>query len=130
MMPGCMPYMVREPIRMAVTASPGMPRVIMVVIAPPITALLAEEATARPSREPLPYSSGCLLIFLALPQEMMEAMSPPAAGMAPMTVPSTAAIRVGTASSLACLAVGSTRPRDRLTLRASSSASCSALRKL
>ena len=52
--------MVRALSRMAITVSPGMPRVSMGIMAPPVTALLAASAARMPSMEPLPYSSGCL----------------------------------------------------------------------
>ena len=84
--PGRIPYIVREPIRIAVTESPGIPRVIMVVIAPPRTPLFAAELTASPSIDPCPYSSGCLLNFFAFPQQIIAEISPPAAGIAPIIV--------------------------------------------
>jgi len=93
-----MPYIMREPMRMAVTASPGIPRESIVVMAPPITALFAMHDTESPSNEPSPYSSGCLDILFACPQLMMEAMSPPAPGIAPTMTDIIVAIALAGAS--------------------------------
>ena len=82
--PGVIPYIIKDPIKIAVTESPGIPNDSIVVIAPPITALFAVQVTESPSTEPSPYSSGCLLVRFACPQQIMEAISPPAPGIAPI----------------------------------------------
>ena len=90
----------------AVTPSPGMPKVIIVVMAPPMTALLAQEVTAKPLTAPLPNSSGCLEKFLVCCQQMMAAISPPVPGTAPMTAEMAPHTRVGITLALVSLAVG------------------------
>ena len=57
--PGISPWIVRPPMKMAVTALPGMPSVSAGISEPPVTALLAVSGAATPSCEPWPNSSGC-----------------------------------------------------------------------
>ena len=66
------------PIRTADTASPGMPSVSIVVIAPPIAALHAAQLAARPRREPLPKSALSGDVRRACSQAITEPISPPA----------------------------------------------------
>ena len=113
--------MVREPIKIAVTASPGIPSVIIVVIAPPSTPLFAAELIASPSTEPFPYSSGCLLNFLPLPQQIIAEISPPAAGIAPMIVATTEVIIPLGSRPFISFLDGKTFPRARFTFLASMS---------
>jgi hypothetical protein len=47
--PGCNPWMIRPPSRMEVTRSPGIPKVLMGMSAPPQTALLAVSEATTPS---------------------------------------------------------------------------------
>ncbi|MOA66390.1 hypothetical protein D3C78_1931290 [compost metagenome] len=61
-----MPWIMKPPSRMAVTVSPGMPRVISGIMALPIPALLAVSLATTPSMAPLPNCSGCLERFLAM----------------------------------------------------------------
>jgi hypothetical protein len=56
--PGARPWIIRAPIRIAVTGSPGMPKVIMGMSAPPVTALLADSGAATPATRPVPKVSG------------------------------------------------------------------------
>ena len=50
---------------MAAVTSPGMPSAIMVISAPPSTALFELSGAMMPSGVPLPNSSGVLEAFLA-----------------------------------------------------------------
>src|SRR5699024_1734851 len=74
----------RAPIKMAVTESPGIPRVSIVVKAPPITPLLDVALADNPSKEPLPYFFLFFENFFVCSQLTIEAMSPPAPGIAPI----------------------------------------------
>ncbi len=102
--------MIREPKRIAVTESPGKPRVSMVVRAPPITPLLAVQVAASPSMEPFPYSWGFLESRRVWSQQMMEAISPPAPGMAPITALTAAEKRAAGPIRANSCRVGSWRP--------------------
>ena len=64
--PGFRPWMNRAPIMMAVTASPGMPRVIIGMNAPPTAELFAVSGATSPSIAPSPNSrSGFFVTRLA-----------------------------------------------------------------
>ena len=52
--PGARPWIRRAPINIAVTGSPGIPKVIIGIRAPPVTALLADSGAAMPWGDPLP----------------------------------------------------------------------------
>ena len=49
----------------AVVTSPGMPKAIIMISAPPSTALLELSGAMMPSAMPVPNFSGCLEAFLA-----------------------------------------------------------------
>src|SRR5699024_6826006 len=74
----------RAPIKIAVTESPGIPKVSIVVKAPPMTPLLDVALADSPSKDPFPYS--CLFFenFFVCSQLTIEAISPPAPGIAPI----------------------------------------------
>ena len=64
--PGFSPWMNSAPMKIAVTASPGMPRVSIGMKAPPTAALLALSGATRPSLAPLPNgTSGFFVVRLA-----------------------------------------------------------------
>ena len=117
--PGCSPYIVRLPSRIAVTESPGRPKVSIVVIAPPITPLFAADDTAKPSTEPWPYLSPSLENFFELPQQITAEISPPAAGIAPTIVATSETMIVRGIRASVSFNGGSTRPSARLCLRCS-----------
>ena len=108
--PGVIPYIIREPMRMAVTESPGIPIVSIVINAPPKTPLLEMVDTAIPSREPFPYSSPCFESFLPCPQQIIEAISPPAAGIIPIIIDKSPDKKVGSANCFISCLFGRTRP--------------------
>ena len=56
--PGLSPWSIRRPSRIAVVSLPGIPRVNVGTIAPPLEALLAASDAATPSSIPVPNSSG------------------------------------------------------------------------
>ena len=60
-----MPWSIRPPRMMAVTVSPGIPRVSSGISAPPMEALLDVSEATIPSMQPVPNFSGCLLCCLA-----------------------------------------------------------------
>ena len=82
----------------------------MVVTDPPMVAVLALSAAARPSSEPCPNFSGCLEARLACAQAMTPAMSPPAAGTTPTTAPTPVPMAEGLSSSRCCARVGHHAP--------------------
>jgi hypothetical protein len=57
--PGASPWSINAPINMAVTTSPGIPKVNIGIIAPPVAALLALSGPIIPRSSPLPNVSGC-----------------------------------------------------------------------
>ena len=63
--PGWMPWMVMAPSITAVTASPGMPKAMMVTSEPATLELLDDSEAMMPSGMPVPNRSGCLENFLA-----------------------------------------------------------------
>ena len=63
--PACRPWMVRPAMSIAVMPSPGMPRAIMGMRAPPREALFAVSEAHTPAGLPLPKVSGSLLMPLA-----------------------------------------------------------------
>ena len=85
--PGWRPWMMRPPMRTAVTDSPGMPRVSVGMSEPPVTALFAASEPATPSMEPCPNFSGVLENCLAVLQPRKQAMEAPAPGRMPMMFP-------------------------------------------
>ena len=64
--PGARPWIRRAPINIAVTGSPGIPKVIIGIRAPPVTALLADSGAAMPWGDPLPKLSGLTLSRLTI----------------------------------------------------------------
>ena len=63
--PGWMPWMIMAPSITAVTASPGMPKAMIVTSDPATLALLAASEAMIPSGIPVPNFSGCRENFLA-----------------------------------------------------------------
>ena len=63
--PDWMPWMVSAPSITAVTASPGMPKAMMVTSEPPTFELLAASEAMMPSGVPVPKRSGCFENFFA-----------------------------------------------------------------
>ena len=63
--PGWMPWMVSAPIITAVTASPGMPKAMIIISEPATLALLEASEATMPSGMPVPNFSGRLENFLA-----------------------------------------------------------------
>ena len=75
------------PITIAVIESPGIPKTSAGIQAPARAALFEVVASAMPSIEPLPYSSGLLLNRLETAIETHAAISPPAPGNIPISAP-------------------------------------------
>ena len=71
----------------AVDASPGIPRVNIGTIVPPVVALFAVSGATTPSGSPLPKSSGFLELFLTVPYDSQVAPSAPTPGTAPIIDP-------------------------------------------
>ena len=63
--PDWMPWIVIAPSITAVTASPGMPKAMMVTSEPPTLALFEDSEAMMPSGVPVPNRSGCLENFFA-----------------------------------------------------------------
>ena len=63
--PACSPWMVSPAISIAVIPSPGIPRAIMGIRAPPRDALLAVSEAHTPAGFPFPKLSGSLLMLFA-----------------------------------------------------------------
>ena len=63
--PDWMPWMVSAPSITAVTASPGMPKAMMVTSEPPTLALFDDSEAMMPSGVPLPKRSGWRESFFA-----------------------------------------------------------------
>ena len=63
--PAWSPWMVRPAMSMAVMPSPGIPRAIMGMSAPPNDALFATSDAHTPAGFPFPKLSGSLLMLLA-----------------------------------------------------------------
>ena len=63
--PGCMPWIIIAPRRIAMTALAGIPRVRRGIKAPPVAALLAASGPATPAIIPVPNFSGYLETFFS-----------------------------------------------------------------
>ncbi len=63
--PACSPWIVSPAISMAVIPSPGIPKAIIGINAPPRDALFATSEAHTPAGFPFPKLSGSLLILLA-----------------------------------------------------------------
>ena len=63
--PDWMPWIVSAPSITAVTASPGMPKAMIVTSEPPTLALLEDSEAMMPSGVPVPKRSGWREIFFA-----------------------------------------------------------------
>ena len=85
--PGCRFFIIMMPRTMAVIESPGMPSVSAGTHAPASAELFAAPASATPSSDPRPYSSGLDELRFEIPYETHAAMSAPAPGRMPMRVP-------------------------------------------
>src|SRR6188508_2443443 len=94
--PGFMFFMYSTPITIAVIESPGMPNTSAGIQAPASALLLAEPDSTMPSTCPVPNFSGSLLNFLLIAYDIHAAMSAPAPGSAPTSVPSTLPRRIWT----------------------------------
>ena len=90
-----MPTNINAPNITAVTASPGTPRVMRGIIAPPVVALFAHSDAANPSMEPFPYNSGLRATFFDSSYPIKHAIAPPAPGAIPITIPVIAATSIG-----------------------------------
>src|SRR5699024_3571788 len=108
------PQITIEPIITAITESPGIPRAIVVVKAPPNVAPEAASADATPSTEPLPNFSGSLDTRRAWSHPTMPAISPPAAGTIPTKVPTAAPMPNGFADCLYSDLFGHQRPNPEM----------------
>ncbi len=85
--PGLTPFINKTPMMIAAIASPGMPKTRDGMNPPLTAALLAAPAAANPSVDPLPNFSGSRANRLASEYEIHAAMSAPAPGNIPSTVP-------------------------------------------
>ena len=89
--PGVTPLIINAPIRTAVAASPGIPRLKAGINAPPVTALLATSGANTPSRQPVPGISSLPLLRLQIPDAAFRlintAIEAPVPGIAPISVP-------------------------------------------
>ena len=86
--PGFIFFMYSTPITIAVMESPGMPNTSAGIQAPARALLLAEPLSTMPSTWPVPNFSGSLENFLLTAYDIHAAMSAPAPGRAPISVPS------------------------------------------
>ena len=84
-------FMYSTPITIAVIESPGMPNTSAGIHAPASALLLAEPDSTMPSTWPVPNFSGSFENFLLIAYDIHAAMSAPAPGSAPTSVPSDAA---------------------------------------
>src|SRR3954447_9579179 len=105
--PGCRPWIMKAPRRMAAELDPGMPRLSSGTNAVAVTTLFAVSGAATPSGEPCPNSSGYFDQRLASEYDMNAATVPPAPGVTPSTVPITEPIAAGFHSRFIIAQLGS-----------------------
>ena len=86
--PGFMFFMYSTPITIAVIESPGMPNTSAGIHAPASALLFADPDSTMPSTWPVPNFSGSFENFLLIAYDIQAAMSAPAPGSAPTSVPS------------------------------------------
>src|SRR4030042_2344722 len=85
--PGCIPWIMKAAIIIAVVLLPGSPSESRMVMEPPVEALFAHSEAISPSMAPWPNFSGSFDVLAASPYARNEAIVAPAPGSAPTIVP-------------------------------------------